>query len=331
VPRLLGPTEFAPNQRSRQSIPSNRISLAKRIVTPMNPPISYGLLLGRTGPHLGNYDIACPLCGPHRRSPKNRSRPVLRVWREVAGFITYSCARCGARGYARADGCEGFARVCSAEPEARGTPNVKQGEAARRDKARSLWTRREPIAGTAAETYLRRARHYGGALPATLGFLAARGEHPPAMIAAFGLAEEIEPGFISVPAAAVAGVHLTRLVPDGRAKAGTETDKIMIGTPLGSPIVLAAPNELNGLAITEGIEDALSVHEATGLGAWAAGAASFLPALAAAVPEWIECITILVDDDDAGRRNADVLAEHLERRRFPVRLVTPPQEREQQL
>jgi hypothetical protein len=65
------------------------------------------------------------------------------------------------------------------------------------------------------------------------------------------------------------------------------------------------------------------VHEATGLGAWAAGAASFLPALAAAVPYWIECITILVDEDDAGRSNADALVEHLERRRFPVRVVFP--------
>jgi hypothetical protein len=156
-----------------------------------------------------------------------------------------------------------------------------------------------------------------------LGFLPKRAGHPPAMIAGFGLAEEIEPGLISLPDAALAGVHLTRLAPDGRAKAGTETDKIMVGTPLGSPIVLAAPNELNGIAITEGIEDALSVHEATGLGAWAAGAASFLPALAAAVPEWIECITIWVDDDEAGRRNADALAAQLDARGFCSRLITP--------
>jgi hypothetical protein len=143
------------------------------------------------------------------------------------------------------------------------------------------------------------------------------------MVAAFGLADEIEPGVVSIPAAAVMGVHLTRLAPDGRGKAGTDTDKIMIGTPLGTPIVLAPPNDLNGLAISEGIEDALSVHEATGLGAWAAGAASFLPALAAAVPEWIECITIMVDDDSAGRSNADALAERLEQRGFEFRLIFP--------
>jgi hypothetical protein len=141
------------------------------------------------------------------------------------------------------------------------------------------------------------------------------------MIAAFGWALEPEPGILSISDTAVFGIHLTRLTRDGRKKAGTKLDKIMIGTPRGSPIVVAPPNDLGGLAITEGIEDALSVHEATGLGAWAAGAASFMPALAAAVPSWIESITVMVDDDDAGRFNADALGEGLIRRGFDVRLV----------
>jgi hypothetical protein len=143
------------------------------------------------------------------------------------------------------------------------------------------------------------------------------------MIAAFGMVAEPKPGALSISDAAVVGVHLTRLAEDGRSKAGTDTDKIMIGTPRRYPIVVAPPNDLCGLAIAEGIEDALSVHEATGLGAWAAGAASFMPALAAAVPEWIECITVMVDDDHAGRSNADLLAERLDRRGFDVRLVIP--------
>jgi hypothetical protein len=36
----------------------------------------------------------------------------------------------------------------------------------------------------------------------------------------------------------------------------------MIGHSIGAPIVLAPPNELLGMAVTEGIEDALSSHEA---------------------------------------------------------------------
>jgi hypothetical protein len=46
------------------------------------------------------------------------------------------------------------------------------------------------------------------------------------------------------------------------------------------------------------------VHEATGLGAWAAGSATFMPALAKAIPNYIECVTIYVDANETGRRVA---------------------------
>ena len=95
----------------------------------------------------------------------------------------------------------------------------------------------------------------------------------------------------------------------------------MVGLSAASPIVLAPPNDLLGLAITEGIEDALSVHVATGLGASAAGAASFLPALASTIPPCINCITILADDDPDGRRHAAELARRLGEQRRTVRLV----------
>ena len=85
----------------------------------------------------------------------------------------------------------------------------------------------------------------------------------------------------------------------------------MIGRSAGSPIVLAPTNDLLGIAVTEGIEDGLSVHLATGLGVWAAGSASRLPALADAIPSYVECVTILVDDDKAGRRYARELAARL--------------------
>jgi hypothetical protein len=49
------------------------------------------------------------------------------------------------------------------------------------------------------------------------------------------------------------------------------------------PIVVAPLNDLLSLAITEGIEDALSVYEASGLGVWAAGSAPHMAKLAAAV------------------------------------------------
>lgn len=79
----------------------------------------------------------------------------------------------------------------------------------------------------------------------------------------------------------------------------------------------------SALAITEGIEDALSVHEATGLGVWAAGAASRLPALADAVPTWIDFVTVFADDDETGRQNARDLAARLNERGINTRIVSP--------
>ena len=79
----------------------------------------------------------------------------------------------------------------------------------------------------------------------------------------------------------------------------------------------------SGRLIAEGIEDAISVHEATGLGAWAAGSASRLPGLADALPDYIESVTILVDGDDAGRRHGARLAAKLRKRGIEVRTITP--------
>lgn len=177
-------------------------------------------------------------------------------------------------------------------------------------RALSLWQGRQPIVRSVAERYLREARGYHGPIPATLGFLPPRGEHPPAMIAALGVATEPEPGIIEIADADVRAVHLVRLAPNG-----SRLDKITVGRgALGSPIVVAPLNDGLGLAITEGIEDALSIHIATGLGAWATGGASRMPAIAETVPTYCECVTVIGDDNDTGRKNAGELAARLRAR-----------------
>jgi len=179
-------------------------------------------------------------------------------------------------------------------------------------KARWLWSQRQPIGGTIAERYVREARGITCPLPPTLGFLPpGKPEHHPAMIAAFALPHEVEPGLLGEPHGDEA-VHLTLLKPDGTGKADLDRPKIVVGSPGSLPIVLAPPNDLLGLAITEGIEDGLSVFEATGCGVWVAGCANRMPRLAAAIPRWIECITICADDDEPGRKNAYALAALLD-------------------
>src|SRR5262249_55552041 len=157
----------------------------------------------------------------------------------------------------------------------------------------ALWKHSESITNSIAEKYLRESRGYRGMIPMTLRFLPpGNSSQHPAMIAPFAFCDEPWPRAVCPPDV-VDAVHLTLLTHDGSGKADVRPNKLIIGRPLGRPIVLAHPNDLLGLCITEGIEDALTAHEATGLGAWAAGAACFMPALADAVPNYIEAVTIV--------------------------------------
>jgi hypothetical protein len=182
------------------------------------------------------------------------------------------------------------------------------------ETARWLWLNSRPIAGTIAERYLREEREISGTLPGTLGFLPAWREYPPALIAAFGLPVEPEPGALMISRTQVEGVHLTRLLPDGSGKdARRGPAKIMIARSKGWPLVLAPVNDSGGLGITEGIECGLSLL-VTGLGIWAAGSASRLPALAARVPSYVNDITIFAHTDTDGRSHAAELERRLRAR-----------------
>ena len=265
-----------------------------------------------TGGFDGTYDVACPICGPDRRQAVNRRRKVLRVW-VVEGFTTYNCARCGASGYVRDQTAPRPDPVKLMRMRAAAAEHECVAAAVRLKKAMWLWSRRRPdIRRTIVETYLREARGYAGdVLPATLGYLPATSKYEPAMIAAFGLPIEPEPGRLLIRDDAVRGIHITRLKLDGSAKADTEQTKIMIGRSVGHPIVISPPSDLHGMAITEGIEDALSVYEGTGLGVWAAGCASRMPALAPAIPSTIEAVTIYAHSDPDGQKGARTLAQAL--------------------
>ena len=274
-----------------------------------------------TGGKLGRHDVACPLCGPARRSSVNQRRRVLRIWQHEPEFATFCCARCGEGGHIRDGSTPRVDRAVIAKAQAEAAEHARLSEAERVRAARWLWSQRRPIKGSIAEKYLREVRGYAGPLPATLGYLPPRDNYEPAMIGAFGVPSEPEPGQLVIADSAVRGVHFTRLAADGSGKAGTDRNKFMRGLASGSPIVLAPPYDLLGLAITEGIEDALSVHAVTGLGVWAAGDASKMPAVAAAVPDYIDCVTVFEDDDDAGRRFAPELVAQLRDRGFSVRLL----------
>ena len=94
---------------------------------------------------------------------------------------------------------------------------------------------RPPGAGDYRPDVLDRARH-NCVIPVTLRFLAPhKPEHHPAMIAAFTVPDEPEPGLLSVRDDTVRAVHLTLLKPDGSAKADTAPSKFIVGSPHGLP------------------------------------------------------------------------------------------------
>jgi hypothetical protein len=203
-----------------------------------------------------------------------------------------------------------------AKAEAEARECVARAE--RLEKARWLWAQRRPIAGMPAEHYLREGRGYYGLIPPTLAYLPSRGDYPQAMIAAFGLPTEPEPGVLALADSAARGVHITRLAPDGADRERGEGAQIMVGRSAGSPIVLAPLNDLLDLAITEGIEDGLSVFAGTGLGVWVAGGASRMPALADAIPDYTDCVTVYAHGDDAGQDGARKLAAAIKQRNIEV-------------
>jgi hypothetical protein len=255
----------------------------------------------------------CPVCGGVDRFAINIRKQCFICRGAAAGDIISMVRHLDGGSFATA--IETLTGECTTSPRAERRSMRSRG-ALKTNKAAWLWSRRQPIAGTIAERYLREKRKYSGPLPPTLGFLPACDGYPPAMIAAYGLVDEPEPGVLGEPRN-VAAIHLTRLLPDGSDRERGDKAKISIGRPLGHPIVLAPPNDLLALAITEGIEDALSVHQSLGIGAWAARSATYMPKLAERVPGYIDVVHVELHPD-GGRRFAEKLIRNLRRRKIKV-------------
>ena len=250
-----------------------------------------------------DYHMPCPACGPKCHTAANRKKKTVGVWEDKKGGRRTWCIRCGHKDRDRHHA-----------PQARQPARPKQKDTSR--TANWLWSQSQPLKGTLGERYLRDARGLDlKSLPATMRFLEARGSHPASIVTAFGLAEGTEPSDLTLELR-VTALHLTRL--DEHAN---KIGKMMLGAVSGQPLCVAPTNDACGLSITEGIEDALSVHLATGLGAWAAGSATHMPKLAQCVPTWVESITIVADSDQTGLRNAKRLHDSLKELGFEVRLT----------
>ena len=258
--------------------------------------LSYDDLTDLTG-HRTITDVPCPLCGPERRSPANRKRKVLRIWRTEHGFTSYYCARCGASVYALANGLKIEPRRCPVADEARvaGAILPTQEDAdqqARIEIALKLWdaavplrscpgNRGEPIVTTGWLYLIERRGFHVGLLDNDLAHALRWHEGVGAVIALMTDPLTGEP----------CGIHRTFINPDG-----TKRDRKMLGK---AGVVRVSPDKnLQQLGLAEGVEDALAVLLSGFEPVWAAtsaGGIARFPVIAG-----VKHLIVFGDNDEAG-------------------------------
>ena len=236
----------------------------------------------------------CPVCD---RGPKDTA---LSVTVDARGTVSY-CHRCG---YTQT---ENFERRPAFIP----APSSSDKPLDWSDRAEAIWRKTQPLRGSIGQTYL---EHRGCVLPprdSHLRFLPASDKYPPSLCAAVTDARSGKP----------ISLHFTRLAADGRGKAGTEQDKLLLaGHRKKGGIIRLWPDEAvtYGLALAEGIETCLAAaHLFTPV--WAcvdAGNLARFPVLAG-----IEALTIFADHDAAGLNAAAECANRWRKAGREVRVL----------
>lgn len=176
----------------------------------------------------------------------------------------------------------------------------------------AIFAKAQPIAGTAAETYLR-GRGLAPPWPDDLRFTHLR--HPDA-----GTLPCLVAGVRDV-AGQVVAIQRIFLASDGRGKAAVAQPKMSLGPIKGASIHLREPGASDCLVVCEGPEDGLSLLAMLGLPVWVAAGAGNLAALE--FPPGIRSIVIGADNDATGRREADKAAAAHAARGLAVRILYP--------
>jgi hypothetical protein len=181
--------------------------------------------------------------------------------------------------------------------------------------AKAIWTEAREARGSIVEAYLSSRGLY---LPADVRCIryhprCARGaERLPAMIAEMRSATTDE--FL--------GVHRTFIKQDGSGKAEVEPQRMVLGSMAGAAVKVSADEDVSlGIAICEGIEDALAVVGAGWRPVWScisAGGISAFPLLGG-----VEALTVFADADRTGLRAAQRAVQRWQEAGRQSRIVVP--------
>ncbi|MGJ8623989.1 MAG: DUF7146 domain-containing protein [Yoonia sp.] len=276
------------------------------------------LTLALGGRWHGRYGAApCPVGQPEGRKEQN----ALTLADGISGRLVLDCKK-SACAFLEILAAAGLRSGDYTPPDAATLAQRKAEQRAEAEKraaqAKRLWQEAQPIAGTLAETYLRR-RGITSPLPATLRFHPECWHGPtarrmPAMVAA-------------VQGAGLPAVHRTWLRADGLGKADIDPPKAMLGAIAGGAVRLA--DGLGPLVVAEGIETALSLASGllrTPATIWAALSTSGMRRLN--LPQQPARLTIAPDGDVPGREAANALAESAHALGWQVSLLPAPNGRD---
>lgn len=242
----------------------------------------------------------CPQCD---RGPRDTA---LAVTTDELGTVSY-CHRCGYVEYIGAERTEIRTPIRTA---VRTEPLDWSRHAA------SIWRRTQALVGTLGEVYLHRRGCIQPPRDSHLRYLPGDDRYPPSLCAAV----------TDVRTARPISLHFTRLAIDGRGKAGTDKDKLLLaGHRKRGGCIRLWPDECvtYGLALAEGIETALAASHAY-TPTWAtidcAGMSAF------SVLSGIESLLIFADHDDAGIRAARDCAQRWAAAGSDVRIAIPEED-----
>jgi putative DNA primase/helicase len=263
----------------------------------------------------GSYRCDCPLCGGHNLVLSDgRRRLLVKCWN--------GCAQKDVLDELRHRGVYGSNGHDPAPPETAAEHREKVAEAKRETtkrtvNARDIWDTARPAKDTLAEVYFG-SRQIMLPIPDTLRlansvFRPKSRDRRPHIV---GLIEHQDKGPI--------GISLIALNPlDASAKMTGDDRKWTKGPRAGGAVRLFPAGSV--LALSEGIEDALSFTQESGIPAWAAitadGMRSFVPPTLATT----QCIILIEDQDEnqTGQHAVAAAAQRLTKLGYKIQICRP--------
>ncbi len=192
------------------------------------------------------------------------------------------------------------------------TPAADVEAKANQDRARSIWERTVPAAGSLSESYLR-FRGIFAPFPDDIRFSCLPCDNLGALPCLVAAVRDVD--------GEITGIQRIWLAHDGMGKADVAKPKRSLGRVKGGAIRLGDLDGSSTVTVCEGPEDGLSLLEMLGGPVWVAAGATFLPHMQ--FPPEVRSVLIGADNDPAGALAAQDAARTFASRGLSARIIHP--------